>query len=90
MIDMTGASTNTTPGSGGCPDGYYDAGNWLTGRNCKRLPSAADKPAQCDWAKMKWDEYLACSLGITPSSAALVGLGLGAVGVFALIALAKR
>ncbi len=47
-------------------------------------------PSQCDWSKQKWDEYLACTMGITPSSAALVGAVAGIGGLFLILTLAKR
>lgn len=63
------------------------AGNPLPQGNAPNQPG---QPSQCDWSKMKWSDYLACQLGITPSSAALVGLGIGAVGVIAIASLARR
>jgi hypothetical protein len=49
-----------------------------------------DTPAKCDWSKLKWSDWLACEMGITPSSAALVGAVAGIGGVFLILTLAKR
>ncbi|MDE2019805.1 MAG: hypothetical protein KGJ13_05685 [Patescibacteria group bacterium] len=46
-------------------------------------------PSRCDWSKLKWADWIACQFGVTPSSAALIGVGLG-VGVVVLIASLAR
>lgn len=74
-----------TPDNSGCQPGTHKSG-WLF-TSC--VPDTAP-PSQCDFSKMKWADWLACEIGITPSSAALVGAGLGIGAIVLIASLARR
>lgn len=60
-----------------------------TGSNATNPNAPAPPPGQCDFSKMSLTNYLACQLGVTPSSAATIGV-VGTLGVVLLIALAVK
>lgn len=74
------------PGSK-CPQGYYDAG-WLW-TVCKPLPPTGAQPEECDLNKQSFSNYVACQLGVTPSTAAMVGVVGALVGVILIAKIAK-
>lgn len=77
-----GAGGSTNPGSQSSSSSSW----WPFGS--KNLTN--DSPTKCNWSKLSWTDYLACQLGLTPSSAGLVGVGLGVGAVVLLLALSKR
>lgn len=53
------------------------------------LSTGAPRSGQCDWNQMKISDYFACQFGVTPTSAAVIGVGVGLLGVVLISKLAR-
>jgi len=70
------AAPRDTHGGLICPPGTRAQSVWGgLSTQCVKIGGQPDgAPSQCDWSKLSIGDYLACQLGVTPTTAILIGI----------------